>query len=256
MLILYNMILDEIVFQKRQVVTALKVRINPKKKRKIKVRPFLKGKKFALIAEIKKASPSAGLLIKKLDPTALAKAYAKAGATAISVLTDEKFFQGKLADLKTARAATNLPVLRKDFVIDEAQIYEASQAGADAILLIVRILTEEQLIAFIKLAKSLKLAALVEVHNEEEARRAIKAGAEIIGINNRDLDTLAVDVKTTLRILDNVPELKDKIVISESGINSNEEVRALKACGVRGILVGESLLRAPDPAAKIKELLL
>jgi len=252
-------VLDDIIFNKRQEVTALKVRLNVEKVKKIigklpRPRKFLKGK-FSLIAELKKASPSAGIIVEKYEPTCLAKAYEENGAAALSVLTDEKFFQGRLEHIKEAKDSTTIAVLRKDFIIDESQVYESRVAGADAILLIVKILTDRQLEDFIDLAGSLKMKCLVEVHNEAEAERALKADADIIGINNRDLDTFNVDFNTTLRLMDKFPELKDKIVVSESGINSAEQVRVLREKGVNGILVGESLLRSPDIAAKIKELL-
>lgn len=253
------MILDDIIFNKRQEVTALKVRLNiPKVKKIIKELPhprkFLKGK-FSLIAEIKKASPSAGVIVEKFEPVYLAKVFEEAGAAALSVLTDEKFFQGKLEHIKEAKDSTTIPVLRKDFIVDESQIYESRVAGADAVLLIVRILSDEQLEEFINLARALKMKCLVEVHDEKETERALKVDAEIIGINNRDLDTFQVDFDTTLNLMDKYPELREKIVVSESGISSAEQVRALKGKGVSAILVGESLLRSRDIGAKIRELM-
>jgi len=256
------MILDDIVFNKRQEVTALKVRSDTEKlKREIKALPptrnflkaFPKGR-LSLIAEIKKASPSAGMIVERFNPTYLAKAYEEGGAAALSVLTDEKYFQGKLEDIKKAKDSTTIPVLRKDFIIDQSQVYESRVGGADAILLIARILTEEELKNLYGLAKDLKLRCLVEVHNEEEVEKALRLGAEIIGINNRDLETFTVDFNTTLRLMDKYPELKNKTVVSESGIASADQVKALKEKGVSAILVGESLLRSKDIAAKIKEL--
>ncbi len=252
-------ILDDIVFNKRQEVTALKVRLDIAKVKKLikdlpRPRKFLKGK-FSLIAELKKASPSAGTIVEKYEPVYLAKICEEAGASALSVLTDEKFFQGKLEHIKEAKESTTVAVLRKDFILDESQVYESRVAGADAILLIVRILTDRELTDLMDLAHSLKLKCLVEVHNENEVERALKADAEIIGINNRDLDTFNVDFNTTLNLMDKYPELKEKLVISESGIGSAEQVRALREKGVSGILVGESLLRSRDIGAKIRELL-
>jgi len=256
-------VLEDIVFNKRQEVTALKVRLDiPRVKKIVKELPrprnFLKAVpkgKLSLIAEIKKASPSAGVIVDDFVPTFLAKAYEESGASAISVLTDEKFFQGKLEHIKEAKDPTTIPVLRKDFIVDESQIYESRVAGADAILLIVRILSDEQLEDFLGLAHSLKMKCLVEVHDEKEAERALKAEAEIIGINNRDLDTFSVDLNTTFKLMDGFPELREKHVVSESGIDSPGQVRALREKGVSGILVGESLLRSRDIGAKIRELL-
>lgn len=253
-------ILDDIIFNKRQEVTALKVHLNVEKVKKVikelpRPRKFLSASRFSLIAEIKKASPSAGVIVERFNPTSLAKAYEEAGASALSVLTDEKFFQGKIEHLKEAKDSTTVPVLRKDFIIDESQIYESRVAGADAVLLIVRILTDEQLEGFADLARALKMRCLVEVHDENEAERALRAEAEIIGINNRDLDTFKVDPNTTPRLMEKFPELKERIVISESGIDSAAQVRALREKGVNGILVGESLLRSGDIGAKVRELL-
>lgn len=271
MIILYTMairqaqanILDDIIFNKRQEVTALKVRLNVQNVKKAikdlpRPRNFLKAfpkGKFSLIAEIKKASPSAGILAPKFEPVYLAKVYEESGAAAISVLTDEKFFQGSLEHLKQAKDSTTIPILRKDFIIDESQIYESRVAGADAILLIVKILTDEQLEEFMNLSRGLKMHCLVEVHDEAELERALKVEAEVIGINNRDLDTFKVDLNTTLTLMDKYPELKEKVVVSESGIDSAEQARALREKGVAAILVGESLLRSPDIGAKIRELI-
>ena len=257
------MLLDDIIFDKRQEVTALKVRLNTQKVKTLikglpRPRNFLKAipkGKLSLIAEIKQASPSAGRLVDNFNPTTLARTYEEAGAAALSVLTDAKYFGGRLEHLKEAKDSTTVPVLRKDFIIDESQVYESRINGADAILLIVRILTDEQLIKLMDLALGLKLRCLVEVHNEAELERALKTDAEIIGINNRDLDTLAVDSHNTIRLLEKFPQAKERIVVSESGINSAEQVQSLRDAGVNGILVGESLLKSPDINLKIKELL-
>ena len=257
------MFLDDIIFNKRQEVTALKVRLNiAKVKKLIKELPrprdfrkiFAPGK-LAVIAEIKKASPSAGVISDKFEPVYLGGLYEQSGAAAISVVTDEAFFLGRLDYIKEVKDSTTIPILRKDFIIDESQVYESRLAGADAVLLIARVLTDEQLEDFSALAGSLKMKCLVEVHNEPELERALKADAEIIGINNRDLETFRVDPGTTLRIMDKYPELKERPVVSESGIESAAQVRALREKGVAGILVGESLLRSADIAAKIKELM-
>jgi len=257
------MILDEIVFNKRQEVTALKLHLSGRPLLEMmkglpKTRDFsqaLRKGKFSLIAEIKRASPSAGIIRRELNPLSLAKAYEEGGAAAISVLTDEKYFQGKLEDLKAAKESTTVPVLRKDFIIDEAQIYESRMAGADALLLIARILDQVTLNAFIKLTEKLGMQALVEVHNADELKRALATGAKFIGINNRDLDTLEVDLQNTLHLLNEFPEVKKKLVIAESGINSRDELRALKEAGADGVLMGESLLKSGNACAKIRELL-
>ncbi len=256
-------VLDDIIFDKRQEVTALKARFNlASVKRLVKqlppTRDFLKALPrgaLSLIAEIKKASPSAGVLTQHFEPASLAKTYEESGAAALSVLTDEKYFQGKLEYLKLAKDPTTIPVLRKDFIIDEAQIYESRINGADAILLIAAVLTQEQLSSYLKLAHSLKLHCLVEVRDEAEAEMALKTDAKIVGINNRDLKTFRVDFRTTLDLVGKFPELKKRVVVSESGISSSEQVRQLSAAGVSAILVGTSLMTSPDIGAKIRELL-
>ncbi|MGB9613651.1 MAG: indole-3-glycerol phosphate synthase TrpC [Candidatus Margulisiibacteriota bacterium] len=256
-------ILEEIVFSKRQEVTSLKVRLEINKVKKLMkelprprnfLKAFTKGK-ISLIAEIKKASPSAGVIVEKYEPVYLAKTYEECGASAISVLTDAKYFQGKIEDLKAAKESTTVPILRKDFIIDESQIYESRIYGADAVLLIARILNSDQLLEFMDTAQELKMKCLVEVHNEAELEQALKADAEIIGINNRDLDNMTVDFNTTLRLLEKYPQLKDKIVVSESGINSSQQVKLLRDKGVWGILVGESLLKSGNIPAKVRELM-
>ncbi|MFH1684074.1 MAG: indole-3-glycerol phosphate synthase TrpC [Candidatus Margulisiibacteriota bacterium] len=248
------MLLDEIVQNKRQEVTGLKI---PSSIEGLpKTRPFLSKDKFSLIAEIKKASPSAGLIRPNFDPYSIAKAYEESGAAAISVLTDEKYFQGKLEYIKQVKEITTIPVLRKDFILNEAQVYESRIAGADAILLIVRILSEAELSKLISLTEQLGMQALVETHTAEEAKLAVKVGAKIIGINNRDLDTLKIDLRNTLAILKQVPELKDKIVISESGIKTNRDIQLLKNVGVNGVLIGETILKSDNIPAKIEELML
>jgi len=198
----------------------------------------------SLIAECKRRSPGAGEIRPGLDPADLAQGYAAAGASAISVLTDEEYFGGSLADLRLARTAANLPVLRKDFTLEPVHLYQARAAGADAVLLIVRILTDEALGDLLALAADLTLGALVEVHDRAELERALRAGARIIGINNRDLATFTTDLHTTVRLLDDVPP--DRVVVSESGIGGVDDVHLLADAGVDAILVGETLLRARD----------
>ncbi|MDW8308934.1 MAG: indole-3-glycerol phosphate synthase TrpC [Verrucomicrobiales bacterium] len=218
---------------------------------------------IALIAEVKKASPSAGLICPNFDPVQIARAYEAAGATCLSVLTDEPFFQGSLQHLRAIRAAVSLPLLRKDFIIDARQILEAIEAGADAILLIVAILDDARLAAFHALATRAGLTALVEVHDPTELERALAVGATLIGVNNRDLKTFHVDLGTTEKIaalLDararsgmtgNSPVL----LVTESGIHTRADVERLQRAGARAILVGESLMRGPDIPTRVRELI-
>jgi indole-3-glycerol phosphate synthase len=213
----------------------------------------LKGDHIRLIAEIKQASPSRGILSPNLNPTELAKTYVEGGAAAISVLTDERNFGGSVEHLAAIRQAVELPLLRKDFIFDPYQVYESRAYGADALLLIVAILSQEQLRELLLLSHSLSLRCLVEVHSETEAERAFLSGAEIIGINNRDLNTFTVDINTTCQLRPLVP--KEKIVVSESGIGSRSDVEKLRERGVNAILVGEALVTASDILTKMKELL-
>lgn len=213
----------------------------------------------ALIAEVKKASPSKGVIRADFDPVKIALEYQAAGASCLSVLTDEKFFQGSLDYLAAIRAAVDLPLLRKDFIIDPRQIREAVQWGADAILLIVAILDDRQLCEFHLLATEAGLAALVEVHDERELERALAAGATLIGVNNRDLKTFTVDMATTERIATRLfsgPGTNHAaLLVAESGIHTRADVLRLKRAGARAILVGESLMREADLGAKARELL-
>ena len=214
--------------------------------------------KVALIAEVKKASPSAGVICADFDPVRIARQYEAAGADCLSVLTDEKFFQGSLEYLKQIRASVKLPLLRKDFIIDERQILEAVEWGADAILLIVAILSDAQLKHFHTLATQAGLAALVEVHDEAELERALAAGARLIGVNNRDLKIFKVDLGTTERLaakLRNAPGGVEKLLVAESGIHTRDDVQRLANCGAQAILVGESLMKHSDIQAKVAELL-
>ena len=212
-----------------------------------------------MIAEVKKASPSAGMICPDFDPVRIAREYEAAGAACLSVLTDQKFFQGSLLHLQMVRSSVNLPLLRKDFIIDERQIWEAMTHGADAILLIVRILDDKALKHLHGLATGLGLTALVEVHNEAELDRALAVGARLIGVNNRDLDTLTVDLGTTERLAAKLAghvEAKDKLLVAESGLHTRADVMRVERAGAKAILVGESLLKSKDGiAAKISELL-
>ena len=207
-----------------------------------------------LIAEVKKASPSRGVLAETFDPVPLAVTYAQHGAAAISVLTDEKYFQGSLDLLTMIRAAVAVPLLRKDFMLDEYQLWESRAAGADAILLIVSILDAPRLSDLLAGAKGLGLAALVEAHTAEEVEVALSVGARIIGINNRDLRTFQTRVETTLSLLPLIPS--GPIVVSESGFAHAADVRRVVAAGAHAVLVGEGLVKAVDVGAKVRELAL
>jgi indole-3-glycerol phosphate synthase len=208
---------------------------------------------IGVIAEFKRSSPSAGELRPGADVSEIAHAYEDAGATAMSVLTEEDNFAGSLADLRAARAACSLPILRKDFVVDPYQLYEARAAGADAVLLIVAALEDADLAALYQRARSLSLDVLVEVHDGKELARAAAIGAQIVGVNNRDLRDFSVDVGRTSQLLAQMPA--DVLVVSESGIATREQVRELERQGVAAVLVGEKLMRAPDPAAALANLL-
>lgn len=206
----------------------------------------------ALIAEVKRRSPGAGPIRPDLEPRELAARYEGSGAAALSVLTDEPWFGGSLDDLRAAREEVAVPILRKDFTLVPDQVAEARVAGADAILLIARILDQPTLVELSGIARDLGLAALVEVHDGEELARALEADARIVGINNRDLATFTTDLETTLALLADVPD--DVVVVSESGIRTPGDVDRLGAAGVDAILVGEALLRAPDPGVAAAEL--
>jgi indole-3-glycerol phosphate synthase len=205
------------------------------------------GSELSLIAECKRRSPGAGAIRPDLVPEELAASYERAGAQALSVLTDAEYFGGSNDDLAAVRAATSIPILRKDFTLDPVQIVEARATGADAVLLIVRILTDSELRSLLEEARAWSLSALVETHDEAEVERALRAGARIIGINNRDLSNFTTDLGTTLRLLDDLPP--EVVVVSESGIRTADDVRALGDAGVDAVLVGETLLRAEDSGA-------
>ncbi len=212
----------------------------------------LRGEQVSLIAEVKRASPSKGLLTKDFAPVLTAAAFAHNGASAISVLTDEDFFQGSLAYLRAIRNAVRIPLLRKDFVIDPYQVYEGRAAGADAILLIVAALTDAQLADLYALTVELGMTALVEAHHEYEMERALRLGADLIGINNRDLKTFHVDLATTGRLAGLVED--DVVLVAESGIHSAAEARVMGRLGASAILVGESLMKAADTVALARAL--
>jgi indole-3-glycerol phosphate synthase len=205
-----------------------------------------------LIAEIKFASPSAGMIREKTDPVKIGRIYEQAGAAAISLLTDQKFFHGHLENLPAVKQAVNLPVLRKDFIIDEIQIREALAWGADAILLIVRILSQAQLKEFLHISQENGLAALVEVHDRKDLEKALDAKAEIIGINNRDLDTFKINLQTTPKLTAQIPE--GHIIVGESGIHNPKDIEGLKGSKVNAVLVGSSLMSSDDIEAKTREI--
>jgi len=228
--------------------------------------------RIALIAEVKKASPSAAVICQDFDPVRIAREYEAAGASCLSVLTDEKFFQGSLDYLRQIRAAVKLPLLRKDFIIDERQILEAIEWGADAILLIVAILNDEQLKKFHSLAAEAGLAVLVEVHDEVELERAMKISPALIGVNNRNLKTFKVDLATTEKLAAKMEDGRlrmakssapssilnspsSPLLVAESGIHTRADVEQLKKCGAKAILVGESLMKHGDIGAKVRELI-
>ena len=208
---------------------------------------------LSVIAEFKRRSPSKGTLREAADAGAIAAAYRANGAAALSVLTDERYFGGNERDLREARDAAGLPALRKDFIVDEYQVFESALIGADAILLIARILSDAELRRFLDLAGRCGLATLVETHNAEEIERAVAADATIIGVNSRDLDTFEVNLDTALRLRAMIPD--GCVTVAESGIHTREDVERVAAAGYDAMLVGESLMRSPDPGRKLAELL-
>jgi indole-3-glycerol phosphate synthase len=256
------MILDEIVEIKRREVAGRKaLRPLAALEKMIVGRPPARDFKAALdadagcaiIAEVKRRSPSRGLLREDFDPIRISAEYELNGAAAVSVLTDETFFGGGDADLSAVARAVSLPLLRKEFIIDPYQILETRAIGADALLLIAAILTGGQLREYRELATSLGLAALVEVHDGTELEKALGAGAEIIGINNRDLKTFHTDLQTTLMLAPLIPA--DRIAVSESGIRNRQDIETLTKAGIRAFLIGETLITAPEIGPKLKELL-
>ncbi len=206
-----------------------------------------------MIAEIKRQSPSKGLLARDLDIEKTSGLYEKAGAAAISVLTEEEFFRGSIEDLKTARACSRLPVLRKDFILEEFQVWESKFVGADAILLIVAILCPEKLCSLHSLARQIGLEVLVEIHNEGELQEALELNPEMVGINNRNLENFEVNLEVTERLRPLLP--RDVVSISESGIYKREDVLRMQDLGIDAVLVGEAIVKNPDPCLKIQELL-
>ena len=259
-------ILDDILAHKRQEVAAQKQRVDmdtlvanisasndtPRGFMKaLQARVAIGG--TAVIAEVKKASPSMGVIRASFDPVAIAESYAAAGATCLSVLTDEKYFQGSGHYLRLVRAAVGLPLLRKDFIVDEYQIVEARALGADAILLIVAALSDAELAAFTRLAHDLGLDVLVEVHDEAECARALQLPLRVIGVNNRNLHDFSVSLDTSRRIKTMLPA--DYLLVSESGIHTRADIEALQADGIHAFLVGGALMQADDPSVALSALL-
>lgn len=256
------MFLKEICEYKRFEVQGAKDSLPPRKliKELDKIAPPLKfadslsaARDIAVIAEIKRASPSKGIFRENFNPQDLAVLYEQAGAHAVSVITDSRFFMGEPGYISIVKNTINLPVLRKDFIIDEYQIYESRYLGADAVLLIAAVLDDKQLKGFYAAARELGMDCLVEVHSEGELYRVLETGAELVGINNRDLHTFKTDLSTTLELAGKVPP--DRFLISESGISTRDDVEILKRAGVRGILIGEALVRADDIRKKLGSLL-
>ena len=255
------MILDDIVRDKRADVAHSKTTVPL---RALQQRPLfheqrrgfraaLEARPRVIIAEVKKASPSRGVIRADFDPVRIARSYARGGAAAISVLTEERYFQGHLDHLAAIRGAVDRPLLRKDFVVDGYQLYEARAFGADAVLLIVAVLTDAELQELLWLADELNLAALVEVHERTELDRAARSGARLIGINNRDLQTFHTCLGTTENLLPAVPA--DACVVAESGIETIADIERLERAGVHAFLIGETLMRAADPEAQLAALL-
>jgi indole-3-glycerol phosphate synthase len=254
------MMLDQIIETKRREVAARKaLRSRAELEARLAAMPPARNFKAALrascaiIAEVKRRSPSRGLLRPDFDPVRIAREYEEHGAAAVSVLTDETFFGGSNVDLTAVKEAVALPILRKEFIIDPYQICEARAIGADAILLIAAILTEDNLRECREMASSLGMASLVEVHDRKDLEKALAAGAVIVGINNRNLKTFETDIRTSLELAPLIP--KDRIAVSESGIRTWAEIEILAKSGFRAFLIGETLIAAPEIGTKLKELL-
>jgi len=250
-------ILAQIVEQKKLELTSREPGVKERAEQSISGRrdflAALTGRAPAIIAEVKKASPSKGVLAAEFDPPSIARSYAAGGAAALSVLTEENHFRGSLSHLESARAAVRLPALRKDFTIDAYHVHQAAAHGADAILLIAAILSERQMRDFRELAERYRMAALVEVHDEEELGPAIASGARLIGVNNRNLHTFEVNLGNALRLGDKIPA--GVVRVAESGIYSSADVQRLRAAGYQAFLVGEHLMKSGDPAGALRALL-
>jgi indole-3-glycerol phosphate synthase len=254
-------ILDKIVASKRKEINEARSRV-PERELESRlakappVRDFQSALEFPgrvqVIAEVKKASPSAGVFRTEFDPVAIARVYERHGAACISVLTDRPFFQGHLSDLSAIRAAVSLPLLRKDFILDRYQLLEARLAGADAVLLIAEILDKPSLPRLLHEAQALGLQALVEIYDAENLPRVLASGARLVGVNNRNLRDFVTRLEHTLELVPQIPV--DCCLVSESGIRTRQDIRRLQAAGVRAVLIGETLMRAPDIGAKLDEL--
>ena len=239
-------VLSEIIAKKRERVREAKTRANPHA-----FRGALEKDGINIIAEFKRRSPSKGMIREGANPIEIARAYREGGAVAMSVLTEEDYFAGSLEDLEQVKATVDLPVLRKDFIVDEYQLYESAAAGADAILLIVAVLDDELLSRLRRIAEDeLQMDALVEVHTSDEMKRAAACGAKLIGVNNRDLRTFEVSLDTSLRLASEAPA--DALLVSESGLNNSDDLQRLYEAGYRGFLIGETLMRADDPAVALR----
>ncbi len=252
-------ILDRIIAAKRQVIREIRTSLADLERRAAAAPPprdfraaLERGPDVQVIAEVKKASPSAGVMRDDFDPAAVARLYEQHGAACVSVLTDGPFFQGSLADLEAVHAAVSLPILRKDFILDRIQLLEARAAGADAVLLIAEVLDDATLSRLMREARELGLQTLVELYDHENLPRVLDAGARLVGVNNRDLRTFVTRLEHTLELAEKMPA--DVCLVSESGIRTRADVERLRAAGVRAVLVGETLMRAADPAAKLREL--
>jgi indole-3-glycerol phosphate synthase len=256
------MILDEIIASKKLEIERAKQNISFDKIKKI-VKPIEKPHQFigklqnssmhpALIAELKKKSPSKGLIRADFDPARLAQELEKAGACALSILTDEPFFGGNLEFLKIASKASRLPLLRKDFILDEYQIYESACFNANAILLIVQLLSKNELSRYLEISKNLGLDALVEIHNENDLNSALEVGSSIIGINQRDLWDFSMHPGTTQKLISKIP--KDKLIVAESGLASKKDILKCKEIGVHAVLIGDAIMSSSDVGSRVKEM--
>ena len=252
--------LDDLVVATREAVAARK-RERPLSELEGQIELGREGRPFAealarpgtsVIAEHKRRSPSAGTIREGASCAEIVRAYERGGAAALSIITEEVHFGGSLQDLREARAACDLPILRKDFTIDPYQLYEAKAAGADAVLLVVGSLDDDELSRLWTLANQIDLDAIVEIHDEEELERALEIDGDVIGINNRDLESFTVDIQRTFDLLADVPA--GKVVVSESGIHDREQIDELEQVGIDAVLIGEVLMRAPDPEAAVREL--
>lgn len=256
------MILTKIIEEKKREIDIAKERLPlDKLEKELRVMPsqrsfrqaVAKEHGISLIAELKKASPSAGILRRDFDPLKIAQVYRAYGASALSVLTDEKFFKGSINYIDLIKREVYLPILRKDFIIDKYQLYESKLYGADAVLLISDLLSRNELHQFLEISRILNMDAVAEIHNEEDLGKALAAGADIIGINNRNLHTFEVDLEVTSKLVGSIPE--GKVIISESGIKTYENVMYLKSLGVNSVLIGETFMRSQDIGAKVREIM-